>query len=145
MPTEEQNLGNKVFGPLSILENGAQGSMFLAWDFCFFHKQFGVTEDWGEDIVEIVGDAPRQGAEGFHFLRLTKLFLQVFLRWSMSSGAERAYPSIGPGSHAASRFEFHHMFPSMSLVNWQYALVIERASGYLDKWHEGLPHCWGGW
>ena len=41
---------------------------------CRIHaRQFDVAHDGGEDIVEIVGNAPGQGADGLHFLRFTHL------------------------------------------------------------------------
>ena len=39
--------------------------------------QVGVADDRGEDVVEIVGDTPGEGADGLHFLGLPKLRLQL--------------------------------------------------------------------
>ena len=39
--------------------------------------EFGETDDGGEDIVEVVGDASGEGAEGLHLLGLAKLGFEL--------------------------------------------------------------------
>ena len=43
-------------------------------------QQRGMAVDDGEDVVEIVGDAAGELADGFHFLGLAQLLFQAFLR-----------------------------------------------------------------
>ena len=43
----------------------------------FVHGQFGISQNSGEDVVEVMGDAAGQGPDRFHFLRLNQLPLQV--------------------------------------------------------------------
>ena len=45
---------------------------------CGGMQQIGVALDDGEDVVEIMGDARRELADGFHFLRVPELGLQLF-------------------------------------------------------------------
>jgi len=44
-----------------------------------FGGEFGVADDRGEDVVEIVGDAAGESAEGFHFVHLSELLLHALL------------------------------------------------------------------
>src|SRR6266446_441089 len=39
-------------------------------------EDLGVSADDGEEIVEVVGDAAGEAADGFHFLRLTELIFE---------------------------------------------------------------------
>jgi hypothetical protein len=39
---------------------------------------FGITENGAENVVEVMGNATGQGADGLHFLGLDKLGLQAF-------------------------------------------------------------------
>ena len=42
-------------------------------------RQLAVPQDRAEYVIEVVGDAARQRADGFHFLRLPQLRLQLLL------------------------------------------------------------------
>ena len=42
-----------------------------------FLQKLRVADDHAEKIIEIVGDPAREPAHGFHFLRLTKFFLEL--------------------------------------------------------------------
>ena len=44
-----------------------------------FEQQVPVPEDRGQDIVEVMGNAPGQQADGFHLLRLQELLLELLL------------------------------------------------------------------
>ena len=41
-----------------------------------FERKLSVTGDHGEEIVEIVGDAAREAAEGLHLARLGELIFE---------------------------------------------------------------------
>src|SRR5205807_2007445 len=51
-----------------------------SFDLAFVQKQIAITENGGQEIIEIVRDAAGQLAERFHFLRAAKLVLQLFAR-----------------------------------------------------------------
>ncbi len=46
----------------------------------FVHQQFGVTDDGGEEVIEIVGDAASEPAHGFELVRVAELFLGLVQR-----------------------------------------------------------------
>jgi hypothetical protein len=41
------------------------------------HSQANIPQYDSKNIVEVMGDAPRQGAQRFHFLRLKELLFQL--------------------------------------------------------------------
>jgi hypothetical protein len=41
-------------------------------------QQFGIADQSGQDVVQIVGDSGGEGADGFHLLRIPKLVFQLF-------------------------------------------------------------------
>ena len=52
-------------------------------------EHFAITDDDGEQVVEIMSDASRKLADGFHFLGLTVLFFQRFAFGDVRPGAEQ--------------------------------------------------------
>ncbi len=52
-----------------LLNQGAVGDVV--------DRHLGETDDRGEDVVEVVGDAPGQGADGLHLVGLAELFLEA--------------------------------------------------------------------
>ena len=54
-------------------------------------QQLCVAENGGQQVVEVVGDAARQLAHGFHLLRLAELLLEVALIADVALGAPHAY------------------------------------------------------
>jgi hypothetical protein len=42
-------------------------------------EQIGITEDAGQQVIEVVGNSPRQPANRFHFLALAKLHFELGL------------------------------------------------------------------
>src|SRR5436309_3178718 len=51
-----------------------------SFDLAFVEEQIAVTENRGEKIIEIMGDAAGQLPECFHFLRAAELVLELFAR-----------------------------------------------------------------
>jgi len=71
-PTESQYLGNQILGPLTGTQHLVQ--VAIQHRLAVLHLgDFGVTDDAREDIIEVMGDAAGQGADGFHLLRLIQL------------------------------------------------------------------------
>ena len=72
-PAEGQDLLDQVLGPvagfLDLLEELGIGCAIIH----AVEHDFGVAQDGRQDVVEVVRDAPGQGAEGLHLLGLLKL------------------------------------------------------------------------
>ncbi len=70
LPAEGQYLPDKIACPLGGLYYLPKGLFHLLIMFSRYQGQFRITEDAAEDIVEVVGDAAGQGADGLELLRL---------------------------------------------------------------------------
>ncbi len=76
LAAETEQLLNHLPGPQTGGENPFQvvvGDVIVGY---IRHGQFGVAQDDAQYIVEIVGDAASQGADGFHLLGLAQLIFQ---------------------------------------------------------------------
>ena len=78
LSTEGQDLLDQVFGTQAGLEHLLHVVAEVALRRDIFHGHFGKSDHSGKNIVEIVGDASGQGADGFHFLGLAQLSTQGF-------------------------------------------------------------------
>jgi hypothetical protein len=78
LPAEGQNLLDEVFGPQAGLEHllhvVGEGGIRRG----IFHGHFGESDHGGKDVVEIVGNAAGQRADGLHLLGLAQLPPKVF-------------------------------------------------------------------
>src|SRR5437879_4090776 len=54
-------------------------------------KHLGGHEDRREDVVEIMRDAARQGADAFHSLDTQKLIFELFLRCDVGADGEDGF------------------------------------------------------
>ena len=73
---EGQDLLHKLLCPLCPLQDLIEFLPLFFRVFILHHGQLGIPEDDGENIVEVVGDAAGQGADGLHLLGLTELDFQ---------------------------------------------------------------------
>ncbi len=64
-------------------------------------NQLQVTQHHRQQIVEVVRDTAGQLADGLHFLRLTKLFLDQLAFAGIAHGADKGAPPAG--QHFADR------------------------------------------
>ncbi len=78
LTAEGEDLFDQILGPMTgfddlikILRDRGTGRAVVP-------GQFRIAEDGPEDVVEIVGDAAGQGADGLHFLGLLQLRLEFF-------------------------------------------------------------------
>ena len=75
---EGQELAYQVSGLEGAFEHAFQVGPVGAALVQVFHGQLGVADDHREDIVEVVGDAPGQVADGLHLLGLAQLLGHEF-------------------------------------------------------------------
>ena len=61
-----------------------------------FLGHFRIAEDGPEDIVEIMGDAAGQGADGLHLLGLLKLGLHFFQIGNICGDLDPAQTAVSP-------------------------------------------------
>jgi hypothetical protein len=80
LAAELKDLLNDVPGPVSAFQDALQvnphparavGQLALG--------QLRVPQDSGQNVVEVMGDPPGKGSNGFHFLGLAELFFQIRL------------------------------------------------------------------
>ena len=51
--------------------------LLLDFILIFFHGHFRVADDGCQDIIEVMGNTPGKGSNGFHLLRLLKLGFEL--------------------------------------------------------------------
>ena len=79
--------------------------------------QFAVAENGSQNVVEVVGNATGQRADGLHLMGLPELFLQLFL------GSDIA-DTFNPGDNIASRV-FHRAGGDLQMDD----SILTRGSG----------------
>src|SRR5262249_41575047 len=67
----------------------------LAWH--VIHKQFCIAQNGCKHVIKIVRDAPRESAQGMHFMALTYLCLEVLPFSDVDTGDEQGWQAL-PGS-----------------------------------------------
>ena len=72
LATENQDLGDQGFGPLTGVDHLFQAIAHFRPGLCSIATQLRIAEHGRQDIIEIMGDSPGKGAEGFHLLRLSQ-------------------------------------------------------------------------
>ena len=70
---------DQLLGALGCLKDLVELALGLGIVLEIHAREFHVAEDGGQDIVEIVGDAAGQGADGLHLLGLDQLLFQLGL------------------------------------------------------------------
>ncbi len=78
-PAEGQNLSHQFFGPVTGLQHLIQVFPHLSGILGAGSRHFRKTHDNPQEVIEIVGNTARQGADGLHLLRLEELLLQFGL------------------------------------------------------------------
>ena len=81
LPAEGEDLLYKLSRPHCRFEDIAEVSLYLGTVGNIFRCHLGKTQDGCEDVVEVMGDASGEGADGFHLLGLAELvfdFLALF-------------------------------------------------------------------
>ena len=78
LAAEGQYLFHKIFCPMACLDHLIQVTRYYGARQAVFIGHFRIAEDCPEDIVEVMGNAPGQGADGFHLLGLLEVGLQRF-------------------------------------------------------------------
>jgi len=84
---EGENLPHEIRCPGTRLQDGVQGfgsGMIVAQG---HFGQFRVAINGRQDVVEVMRNAAGERAHGFHFLRLSKLFLELFFPGDISCNA----------------------------------------------------------
>jgi hypothetical protein len=74
------------------------------------HRQLGVAQDDGEEVVEVVRHAPGQGADGLHLLRLHELLLAAAERRLgalLRGEVEHEADAVGILEHRHSHEDWH--------------------------------------
>ena len=77
LAAEDQNLVDQILRPLAGLHHLLQVTALDIRSVLIQHGQFGIADHGGENIIEIMGNAAGQGADGLHFLGLPELRLQT--------------------------------------------------------------------
>ena len=70
---EREYLSDDVAPSKACLHDHLEAMFFRASLGELFFHQFGKADDDGKDVVEVVGDAAGEPAEGFHLVCLTEL------------------------------------------------------------------------
>ena len=86
LPAEGEDLPHEVSRPHCRFKYILKASLYLRAVGDIIHRHLGEANDGGEHVVKIVGNAPREGAEGFHFLSLAELGLQKALVCDIMAG-----------------------------------------------------------
>ena len=79
LPAKGENLFHEVLGPIAGVEDRIEVLQRLPLDAAIEQGQLGIPHDHTEDIIEIMGDPPRQRADGLQFLGLHQLIFHGHL------------------------------------------------------------------
>src|SRR5215475_9340207 len=74
----------------------------LAWH--VIHQQFCIAQNGRKHIIKIVRDAPRESAQGMHFMALTHLCLEVMSFGDVETGHEHGWQVL-PGSRGQAELQ----------------------------------------
>jgi hypothetical protein len=99
-PAERENLRDQVLGPGARFRDLHETLLDARLACELRAQQLRVSEDRGQDVVEVVRNAARQRADRLHLLRLPQLLLQPF---SMRFGALPSGNVANRGDHLVGR------------------------------------------
>ena len=112
LSAERQQLAGEVSGAVGCLLDGLDFMVHGAARFQLLQQHLGVSVDHHQQVVEVVGDAAGEAADGIHFLRLAvgDIFgdqLQHFFGFLGATGGAAAEPHNDDPAVFASPLHFH--------------------------------------
>ena len=99
LAAERQDLPDQFLGPLRAGQDAFQIIGCSAMGGHFDHAHFGVSDHGGQDVVEVVGDASGEGAQGFQFLCMPEVLFDFHLPGDVPQDEDEVGDLTGFGGH----------------------------------------------
>jgi len=94
-PAEQEEILGEACGPVGAFQHVFDVQALGIIRGHAHEGQLAVTDDGHEDVVEVVGHPPGQGADGFHLHRMAHLFFQAAVFGEVQAGADESGEGAG--------------------------------------------------
>src|SRR4029079_6343068 len=94
MMTKRNQSPRKLRGPIHRTVDLTDRLPRSAWNLFLVSDMLAGTEDDGEEVIDVVGHAARQSAQGFHFFGPVRRFFQAFVGRDVCYGFDNMSVSI---------------------------------------------------